>query len=114
MTDERRRQIEGTMRALAVEVELARVRFVTLERAHEQLKHEFSGDPDRCDQYRDRDPCAGAVHVVWCRACGHVVRRCDAHGSRRAATVALRYQDKNEQGDGYARAAPADDSCGVS
>jgi hypothetical protein len=114
VNDERRRQLDTHLRGLGVEVELARIRFVTLERAYEQLEEELQGDPDRCDQFHDKSRCAGTPHVVWCRACGHVVKRCDAHGSRRAASVALRYHEANEHGDGYARAAPADDTRAVS
>jgi hypothetical protein len=107
MTKSDRRRITVTaLAALDGEIGVRRAELAALERARDTLAR-----GDRCDL--DSSLCAGLVHTALCRVCGHVVRRCLAHGAARSATTALRYHDNEEHGPGWSASAETLDTGGV-
>jgi hypothetical protein len=108
---ERRDVRSAALRALDAEIEVQRRELAIAERARDTLARRDQEAARRCDAATDRSPCSGAIGSVWCRACGFIARRCDAHGSRRAAAAVLRHHEHQEHGAGWS--ATADDEGGV-
>lgn len=103
---DRRRTADAALVALDGEIAVRWAELAALQRARDTIARS-----DRCDI--DSPLCAGLLHTALCRACGHVVRRCLAHGAARSATADLRAHEREAHGAGWANAAATEDTGGV-
>lgn len=102
---------EGTaaraIRELRAERDERVAELAAIERALDILERSGSAEREsRCDAYHHDAPCEGEVRARWCRGCGLVTRRCDAHGGIRAATHAADEHRRSCPGLGACDPAP--------
>jgi hypothetical protein len=102
---ERRDVRSAALRALDAELEVLRRELAIVERARDTLARRDAEAAGRCDAATERSPCSGTISSVWCRACGFIARRCEAHGARRAAATVLRHHEHQEHGAAWATSA---------
>jgi hypothetical protein len=102
---ERRDVRSAALRALDAEIEVQRRELAIAERARDTLARRDQEAAGRCDAATDRSPCSGAIRSVWCRACGFIARRCEAHGAGRAAAAVLRHHEHQEHGAAWSTSA---------
>lgn len=86
----RQRRAATALAALEDQIVAHLAELASLERARDYLLRRAAGpEADRCDRWRDDNPCTGVVHARWCAECGLVFRRCAEHGGLLGATHAV-------------------------
>lgn len=85
MRHERAARTARLVRELDAEIGNTSAYLALLERARGAALAAELGSNGRCDAWSHTAPCAGETHARFCRGCGNITRRCEAHGGNRAA-----------------------------